>query len=51
MADLTDIGKKAEMDSVWNAWIPADAWPCRACVGVQLAPGDLVEIKVTALAR
>ena len=36
------------MDEVWNAWIGPDNWPQRACVGVQLAPGDLVEIVVVA---
>ena len=46
---LTDMNKKAEMDVVWCDWIPADGWPNRACVGTALAPGDLVEIKVTAL--
>ena len=47
---LSDISTKAEMDAVWNTWIPHGAWPCRACIGVDLAPGDLVEIKVAALA-
>ena len=46
---LTDMSKKAEMDEVWCDWIPGDGWPCRACVGTQLAPADLVEIKVTAV--
>ncbi len=46
---LTDMAKKAEMDEVWCDWIPDDGWPLRACVGTDLAPGDLVEIKVTAL--
>jgi len=46
---LTNMSDKAEMDAVWCAWIPADGWPCRACVGTSLAPGDLVEIKVTAV--
>ena len=45
---LTEISRKAEMDAVWNAWIGTDDWPQRACVGVQLAPGDLVEIVVVA---
>jgi enamine deaminase RidA (YjgF/YER057c/UK114 family) len=45
---LADMATKAEMDAVWCAWIPKDGWPCRACVGTDLAPGDLVEIKVTA---
>ncbi len=46
---LTDMSGKAEMDAVWCDWIPDDGWPCRACIGTDLAPGDLVEIKVTAV--
>ena len=46
---LPDMSRKAEMDAVWCEWIPDDGWPCRACVGTDLAPGDLVEIKVTAV--
>ena len=46
---LTDMATKAEMDAVWCDWIPDDGWPCRACVGTDLAPGDLVEFKVTAV--
>ncbi len=45
---LTDMSTKSEMDAVWCDWIPDDGWPCRACVGADLAPGDLVEIKLTA---
>lgn len=45
---LTDMATKAEMDAEWCAWIPDDGWPCRACVGSALAPGDLVEIKAVA---
>ena len=45
---LTDMAAKAEMDAVWCDWIPDDGWPCRACVGTDLAPGDLVEIKLVA---
>ena len=45
---LADMVTKAEMDAVWCGWIPEEGWPCRACVGAALAPGDLVEIKVTA---
>ncbi len=47
---LVDMAGKPEMDQVWCDWIPDGAWPCRACVGTDLAPGDLVEIKVTAAA-
>ena len=42
---LTDMNKKAEMDTVWCNWIPADGWPNRACVGTTLAPGDLARIR------
>ncbi|WP_282610693.1 RidA family protein [Pelagibius sp. Alg239-R121] len=45
---LTDMATKAEMDEVWCDWIPDDGWPCRACVGTDLAPGDLVEVKLIA---
>ena len=45
---LKDMSAKTEMDKVWCNWIPNDGWPCRACVGAVLAPGDLVEIKLTA---
>lgn len=46
---LTDMATKAEMDAVWCDWIPDDGWPCRACVGTDLAPGDRVELKITAV--
>jgi enamine deaminase RidA (YjgF/YER057c/UK114 family) len=41
---------KAEMDRAWNEWIGPDPsfWPQRACVGVQLEGGTLVEIVVAA---
>lgn len=47
---LTDIGHKPEMDRAWCEWIGSDPahWPQRACVGVQLVPGTLVEIVVLA---
>lgn len=45
---LKNMATKPEMDAVWCSWIPDDGWPCRACVGADLAPGDLVEIKLTA---
>ena len=45
---VTEIGRKAEMDEVWCDWIGPDNWPQRACIGVDLAPGDLVEIVVVA---
>ena len=45
---VTDISRKAEMDEVWCEWIGPDNWLQRACIGVDLAPGDLVEIVVVA---
>ncbi|MEX0284034.1 MAG: RidA family protein [Paracoccaceae bacterium] len=46
---LTDMANKTAMDAVWIDWIgPEDHWPQRACVGVDLAPGDMIEIVVTA---
>jgi len=46
---LTDMNNKAKMDRIWRKWIPDDAGPCRACVGTDLAPGDLIEIKLLAI--
>jgi len=46
---LSDIGTFAEMNSVWDKWIAADAAPARACVEARLASPDYtVEIAVIA---
>ncbi|MCX7353710.1 MAG: hypothetical protein NTY59_02555 [Alphaproteobacteria bacterium] len=47
---MTDIKKKHEMDVEWNTWIGADSnhWPQRACIQVQLAGKDQVEIVLVA---
>lgn len=47
---LRDIRRKAELDEVWNPWIGPDSstWPQRACIGVELAANDQVEIVVVA---
>lgn len=46
---LSDISHKPEMDSVWCAWIgPEENWPQRACVGVDLDDGYLIEVVVVA---
>ncbi len=46
---LTDMGNKRAMDAVWCEWVgPEENWPQRACVGADLAPGDLIEVVVTA---
>lgn len=47
---LSDMTHKAAMDAVWCDWIgPQENWPQRACVGVNLAGDDLIEIVVTAV--
>ena len=48
---LARMADKAAMDAVWCAWLGDDPqnWPQRACVGVALEGGALVEIVVTAV--
>ena len=46
---LADIDDFAEMNAVWDAWVPEGHAPCRACVESRLAsPKFTVEIMVTA---
>jgi enamine deaminase RidA (YjgF/YER057c/UK114 family) len=46
---LTDISTFAEMNAVWDSWVPADMGPARATVEAKLAaPQYRVEIAVTA---
>lgn len=46
---LADIGDFAEMNTVWDAWVPAGCAPARACGEAKLARPDLkVEIVVIA---
>ncbi len=46
---LSDVSEKPQMDDVWCDWIgPQDNWPQRACIGVDLDAGWLIEIVVTA---
>ena len=46
---LADMSQKKAMDAVWCDWIGEERnWPQRACVGVTLEGGCLVEIVVTA---
>ena len=47
---LARMSDKAAMDAVWCAWLGDDPkhWPQRACVGVALEGGALVEVVVTA---
>jgi enamine deaminase RidA (YjgF/YER057c/UK114 family) len=46
---LSDMSHKLEMDAVWCAWVgPEENWPQRACIGVQLEAGYLIEVVVVA---
>lgn len=46
---LADMAQAAQMNAVWEAWMPEGCAPARATVGAALAsPRHLVEIKVLA---
>ena len=46
---LSNMDTFAEMNAVWDAWVPAGNTPCRACVESRLASPDFtVEIQVIA---
>lgn len=46
---LADMADFAEMNAVWDAWVPAGHAPARACGEARLARPDLkVEVIVTA---
>ena len=46
---LADIKDFAEMNSVWDMWVPKGNTPCRACIESKLAaPEYKVEIRVIA---
>jgi enamine deaminase RidA (YjgF/YER057c/UK114 family) len=46
---LADMGDFAEMNSVWDAWVPAGHTPARATGEAKLAaPGYKVEVIITA---
>jgi len=48
---LTSIGHFAEMNAVWDAWVPEGDAPARACTEARLASPDLlVEIGIIAAA-
>lgn len=48
---LADMGDFAEMNGVWDAWVPEGHAPTRACGESKLAAGKyLVEVIVTAAA-
>ncbi|MEL6218698.1 MAG: Rid family hydrolase [Pseudomonadota bacterium] len=46
---LSDVRQKPQMDTVWIDWVgPEENWPQRACVGVDLDEGYLIEVVVIA---
>jgi enamine deaminase RidA (YjgF/YER057c/UK114 family) len=46
---LANIGHFAQMNAVWDAWVPQGHTPARACIEARLAnPNYLVEIGVIA---
>ena len=46
---LSDMRHFADMNAVWDAWVPEGQAPCRACVEARLATTQFdVEIMVTA---
>jgi len=46
---LANIGHFAEMNQVWDAWVPESSAPARACIEARLASPDwLVEIGIVA---
>lgn len=45
---LRDVRQKTQMDTVWSDWVGSvENWPQRACVGVELDEGYLIEVVVT----
>lgn len=47
---LSKLEDKEEFDGAWKEWVGdnPDHWPQRACMGVVLSPGTLIEIAVVA---
>ena len=50
---IADMAEKPAMDGIWREWIGSNPenWPQRACLGVDLAGGDLIEVVVTAVRK
>lgn len=50
---IARMADKAIMDRVWCDWIGPDPrdWPQRACLGVDLEGGTLIEVTVTAVRK
>jgi enamine deaminase RidA (YjgF/YER057c/UK114 family) len=48
---IHDIRQKAEMNRAWEEWVDLDNPPVRACIGVALEPGLLIEMMIVAATR
>jgi enamine deaminase RidA (YjgF/YER057c/UK114 family) len=49
---VTDISAKAQMNPVWTEWLPKEALPTRATIGINdLGEGVLIEVVVTAAVK
>ena len=46
---ISNIGHFAQMNEIWDAWVPAGEAPARACIEARLASPDLlVEVGIIA---
>ncbi len=49
---VTDIAAKAQMNPVWTNWLPKNALPARATIGINdLGEGVRIEVVVTAAVK
>jgi enamine deaminase RidA (YjgF/YER057c/UK114 family) len=49
---VTDIAAKAQMNPVWTDWLPKNALPARATIGINdLGEGVRIEVVVTAAVK
>ena len=47
---ITDMARKGEMNTAWDAWVDPENAPQRACMSAVLEGNDLIEIVVVAAA-
>ncbi|MFO0871773.1 MAG: RidA family protein [Pirellulales bacterium] len=45
---LADLAEAPQLNAEWDAWVPAEQAPVRACVQAGLSPGYRVELVVEA---
>lgn len=44
----SDLKDGSILNELWDAWVPTEHLPIRACVQAQLAPGYFVEMSISA---